>query len=89
MSTKPRKLEPGSPEQIRRDELLAIINDPTRSDEQRCEAAVESLPLCYERVCTLVQTNPVPVDPNFVSDDPDETLTRLLAAQGLRRELLQ
>jgi hypothetical protein len=87
--TLPRVLKPGSPEQIRRDELLAIINDPNRSDGERYAAVIESLPLCYQRVCRAVPIEPVPFDPTFESDDPDEILTRLLAAQGLRRELLQ
>jgi predicted nuclease with RNAse H fold len=46
---KVRELPPGSPEAKRRDELLAIMNDETRSDEERDAAAKAAAPLCHER----------------------------------------
>lgn len=54
---KDRILKPGSPEQIRRDELLAIMRDPNRANEERLQAAIEALPLCHEPVPPIVTIN--------------------------------
>ncbi len=43
-----RELPQGSPRAKRRDELLAIMNDPTRSDGERDAAAKAAAPLCHE-----------------------------------------
>jgi len=42
-----RELEPGSPDYIRREQLLKIMRDPRSSAENRQQAAIEALPLCY------------------------------------------
>lgn len=43
-----KELRPNSPEAKRRDELLAMMNDPTRPDEERDQAAKAAAPLCHE-----------------------------------------
>jgi hypothetical protein len=45
---KMRELQPGSAEAKRRGELLAIMNDPSRSNEERDAAAIAATPLCHE-----------------------------------------
>ena len=85
-----RVLKPGSPEQIRRDELLAILDDPHRSQEERYQAAVESLPLCYQRLSMLVPTDSVSVsEPDYDTDDDYTIMTKLVAMQGLVMKPLQ
>jgi hypothetical protein len=49
-----KELPPGSPEAKRRDELLAIMRDETRSEEERFEATLAALPLCHEEVPPIV-----------------------------------
>jgi hypothetical protein len=44
-----RELPTGSPKSKRRDELLVIMRDPTRSDAERDAAARTALPLCHEK----------------------------------------
>ena len=84
-----RKLQPGSPEQIRRDELLAIVNDPGRSDEERYQAALESMPLCYQRLAMVVPGPISDCEPNYEFDDDYTIMTKLLAMQGLAVKPLQ
>ncbi len=43
-----RELPQGSPQAKRRDELLAIMRNETRSNEERDAAAIAALPLCHE-----------------------------------------
>lgn len=47
LEPKLRTLAPGTAEFERREILLAIMNDPTASAEERDRAAFEALPLCY------------------------------------------
>jgi len=47
VTPRPRVLEPGTPEYVRRGELLAIMNDETRPEDERRQAAMDALPLCY------------------------------------------
>ncbi len=44
-----RELDPDSPEAIKRERLLTIMRDRSRPEEERLDAAVAALPLCYER----------------------------------------
>jgi hypothetical protein len=53
-----KELTPGSPEAKRRDELLAIMRDETRSHEERDRATIAAAPLCHEEV------PPIVADPN-------------------------
>lgn len=55
---KEKVLPPSSPEAKRRDELLAIMNDPRRSVGARLDAAIAATPLCYEEL------PPVPYAPS-------------------------
>jgi hypothetical protein len=48
LAVKLKVLPPNSPEAKRRDELLAIMRDPTKSDTERDAAAIAALPLWRE-----------------------------------------
>jgi hypothetical protein len=49
-----RELQAGSPEAKRRDELLAIMRDETKSEDERYKATVAALPLCHEELPPIV-----------------------------------
>jgi hypothetical protein len=52
MGMKP--LNPGSAEAVKRDELLAIMRDETKSDDERLQAAIAAAPLCHEVVKPVI-----------------------------------
>ena len=74
---KMRELPPGSPEAVRRDELLAIMRDEPRSDEERDAAAIAAAPLCHERVPAGMRAGAIDA-----SDEDRELVTKLLAARA-------
>jgi hypothetical protein len=49
-----KHLPPGSPEAKRRDELLAIMRDETKSEDERYMATLAALPLSHEEVPPIV-----------------------------------
>lgn len=62
-----RVLEQGSPDHIRRERLLKIMRDETRSQSERTQAAIEALPLCYvqpDPITTVTKTIHVTVPNN-------------------------
>jgi hypothetical protein len=47
-------LPPNSPEAKRRDDLLAIMRDETKPEDERFRATLAALPLCHEEVPPIV-----------------------------------
>jgi hypothetical protein len=72
-----KELPPGSPQATHRDELLAVMNDPTRSDEERDRAAIAAASLCHE-------LPPAGMRAGALGSDKDrELMAKLLAARGV------
>jgi hypothetical protein len=79
-----KELRPNSPEAKRRDELLAIMRDPTRSDEERDAAAKAAAPLCHELPPAGMRAGALEG-----SEKDRELVTKLLAVRGLVAKPLQ
>jgi hypothetical protein len=90
---KVRELPPGSPEAKRRDELLAIMRDETRSDEERDAAAKEAMPLCYVKRAVVVPAEAGDAiglsEKDYNHDDDHDLVAMLLAAEGLVAKPIQ
>jgi hypothetical protein len=54
VAMKLKVLPPNSPEAKRRDELLAIMRNETRPEEERDSATIAALSLCHEEVPPIV-----------------------------------
>jgi hypothetical protein len=54
IAMKLKVLPPNSPEAKRRDDLLAIMRDETKPEDERFRATLAALPLCHEEVPPIV-----------------------------------
>ena len=84
---KEKLLPPGSPGAKRRDELLGIMNDETRSLGDRLKAAQEAAPLCYVKRAVVVPAEASDLAELAAKDydleDDHDFATLLLAEHGL------
>jgi hypothetical protein len=79
-----RELPQGSPGAKRRDELLAVMRDPTRSDEERDAAAKAAAPLYHELPPPGMRAGA-----SETTDEDGELVRKLLASRRVVAKPLQ